>query len=95
MSDGISDVSEVLHEQGRTGIRGYCFYHGQDVERAVAGAGLTIAFGDLDDDKRKKTEIGHLVKDVLREAGFTVEWNGDPETRLNLPKIDWKRRRDA
>ena len=92
MSDGISDVSEVLHERGRTGTKGYCFYHGQDLERAVAGHGLTIAFGDLDDDKLKKTEVGHLVKDVLQESGFTVEWNGDSETRLNLPKIDWKRR---
>ena len=93
MSDGISDVSEELHERGRTGIKGYCFYHAQDLERAVAGEGLMIAFGDLDDDKRKKTEIGNLVKDVLQESGFTVEWNGDPETRLNLPQLDWKRRR--
>ena len=93
ISDGISDVTEVLHERGRTGTKGYCFYHGQDLERAVAGVGLMIAFGDLDDDKLKKTEVGHLVKDVLQESGFTVEWNGDPETRLNLPKLDWKRRR--
>lgn len=92
MSDGISDVSEVLGGQDRTGIKGYCFYHGQDTERAVEGGGLWIAFGDLHDDPLKKTEIGHLVKDVLQASGLTVEWNGDPETRLNLPKLDWKRR---
>jgi hypothetical protein len=33
------------------------------------------------------------VKDVLQQFGFAVEWNGDPESRLNLPGIDWKRRR--
>jgi hypothetical protein len=93
MSDGISEVSEVLHERGRKGIKGYCFYHGQDVERAMAGGGLTVAFGDLDDDKLKKTEIGYLVKDVLQEFGLTVDWNGDPETRLNIPALDWQRRR--
>jgi hypothetical protein len=93
MSDGIGDVSQVLHERGRKGIKGYCFYHGQDVERAVAGGGLMVAFGDLDDDKTKKAEIGRLVKDVLQESGLAVEWNGDPETRLNVPGLAWKRRR--
>jgi hypothetical protein len=51
-----------------------------------------IAFGDLDDDKNKKTEIGRSVKEMLESFGFTVEWNGDPETRLNIPGLDWKRR---
>jgi len=91
MSDGLSDVAEHLHER-YDGVKGYCFYHGQDVERAMKGAGLMIAFGDLDDDKTKKTEIGHLVREALQTAGFAVEWNGDPETRLNVPRIDWKRR---
>ena len=93
MSDGIEDVSGVLHERGRKEIKGYCFYHGQDVERAVAGGGLMIAFGDLDDDKTKKMEIGRLVKDALQNFGVAVEWNGDPETRLNTPGLAWKRRR--
>jgi hypothetical protein len=92
MSDGISDVSEALHERGRTGIKCYCFYHGQDVERAVAGGGLLIAFGDLDDDKSKKAKVGGLVRDVLEEFGFAIDWNGDTETRLNIPALDWKRR---
>jgi hypothetical protein len=93
MSDGMSVVSEALHERGREGIKGYCFYHGQDVERAVAGGGLMIAFGDLDGDKTKKTKVGQLVGEVLREFGFAVEWNGDPETRVSMPALDWKRRR--
>jgi hypothetical protein len=92
MSDGISDVAEVLHKRGHKNVQGYCFYHGQDLERAVAGAGLMLAFGDLDNDKSKKTEIGRSVKTVLENIGFTVEWNGDPETRLSVPALDWKRR---
>ena len=79
MSDGISDVSEVLHKRGKKGIVGYCFYHGQDLERAVAGQGLMLAFGDLDDDKTRKAEIGRCVKEVLESHGFTVQWNSDPE----------------
>ena len=92
MSDGTSDVSEVLHERGRGGINGYCFYHGQDLERAVAGVGLWIAFGDLNAESAKKTEIGQIIRQVLEGHGFAVEWNGDPETRLSIPKFDWKRR---
>lgn len=92
MSDGIGDVSEVLHERGQKGVKGYCFYHGQDVERAVAGEGLMLAFGALDDDKARKMEMGQMVKDILESFGFTVEWNGDAETRLSLPNLDWKRR---
>jgi hypothetical protein len=86
-------IIALRNERGRTGIKGYCFYHGQAMERAVAGGGLMVAFGDLDADKLKKTEIGHLVKEVLQESGLAVEWNGDPETKLNLSDFDWKRRR--
>ncbi len=93
MSDGLGDVGQAVDERGRSHVKGYCFYHGQDVERAVAGGGLMLAFGDLDDDKAKKTEIGKLVKETLESSRFTVEWNGNPETRLSIPGFDWKRRR--
>ncbi|MFL5341453.1 MAG: DUF6891 domain-containing protein [Gemmataceae bacterium] len=92
-SDGLDHVSEALRERGKKGVKGYCFYHGQDVERAVAGGGLFVAFGDLGEDKTKKTEIGHLVKAVLQACELAVEWNGDPEMRLSMPGLAWKRRR--
>jgi hypothetical protein len=91
MSDGRSDVADVLQQRGRKKFRGYCFYHGQDLERAVAGEGLWLAF-DLDNDGGKKAEVGRAVKAALEKHGFAVEWNGDPETRLRVPGIDWKRR---
>ena len=93
MSDGLGDVGEILHERGRENVRGYCFYHGQDLERAVAGTGLMLAFGDLDNDPTQKTEMGKAVKDLLESNGFLVEWSGDPESRLNIPEFDWKRRK--
>lgn len=93
LSDGINDVDEILRRRGQKGIRGYCFYHGQDVELALLGDGLMLAFGDLDDDKSKTVEVGELVRDVLERFGFAVEWNGNPETRLSIPALDWKRRR--
>lgn len=92
MSDGISDVSEALHQRGREGVQGYCFYHGQDLERAVEGEGIMLAFGSLDDDKAHKLEVGQKIREILEGCGFTVQWNGEAETRLNLPGLDWKRR---
>ena len=92
MSDGLSDVGDELHERGRDGIKGYCFYHGQDLERAVNGNGLSLAFGDLNDNKVAKAEIGTIVREVMESNGFGVEWNGDPKTRIDLPNVNWQRR---
>jgi Domain of unknown function (DUF6891) len=92
MSDGLDDVGDVLRERGRSGVIGYCFYHGQDVERAVGGGGLFIAFGDLDSDKSQKAEVGAAVREILQQHLFRVEWDGDSETRLEIPDLDWKRR---
>ncbi len=95
MSDGLDDVDEVFEERGRSHVKGYCFYHWQDVEAAIAGGGLWIAFGGLNEDSMQKMTVGNLVKDVLETHGFVVEWNGDPETRLYIPNFDWKRRRSS
>jgi sorbitol-specific phosphotransferase system component IIA len=92
MSDGLDDVAEVRAEGESEGIRGYCFYHGQDLERAVGGKGLMLAFGSFDDEAARKIAVGQTVQAALREVGLVVEWNGEPETRLHLPLIDWKRR---
>jgi hypothetical protein len=92
MSDGLSDVDAQLASRDRSAIRGYCFYHGQDLECAMADGGLRLAFGDLDDDPEQKLAIGRIVEAAFRKGGFEVDWNGDPQTRIYLPKIEWKRR---
>ena len=92
MSDGHSDVGEVLHQRNRQDTKGYCFYHGQDLERAVNGEGLMLAFGDLDDIPAQKIAVGNIVKEILESQGFKVSWSGDSEKRMFIPEIDWKRR---
>lgn len=95
MSDGLDEVSEVLAQRGRRGVVGYCFYHGQDLERALDGQGLSIAFGALADETALKTAVGERICALLRHHGFSVEWDGDPERRIALPRFDWKRRFDG
>ena len=92
MSDGRTEVAEALHRRGRENVQGDCFYHGQDLERAVAGEALMRAFGSLDDDRIHKLAVGQRVREILEGGGFNVQWNGDSEQRLNLPGLDWKRR---
>jgi hypothetical protein len=92
MSDGVTEVAEVLEERDTSDVRGYCFYHWQDVEGAMKGEELLIAFCDIDsDDKVEKALVGRTIKDVFERFGLNVKWNGDPETRLGV-EIDWKRR---
>ena len=75
------------------GSRGFCFYHEQDVERAVRGVGLMMAFGDVEGDADEKAAaIGREVKQAVERAGLSVPWPGDAGTRLAIPQLDWKRR---
>jgi hypothetical protein len=92
ISDGISDVAEVLAESDRDKVKGYCFYHEQDVERAINAHGLSLAYGDIEDTAEGKRAVGELVKAELERQGFVVEWDGDPEVRIDLPRIVWQRR---
>lgn len=92
MSDGYAEVSEVCAQAPAGHYHGYCFYHGQDVERAVDGAGLTIAFGDLQDRDAAGLEVGRAVAAALSAGGFDVVWDGSMKTRIDLPNLDWQRR---
>lgn len=92
MSDGREDVGREWQARGRAGVKGYCFYHGQDVERAVEGEGLRLAFGDLQAMAEQKKAVGEEIKACLERHGLKVDWDGNPERRLGVPKLDWKRR---
>lgn len=92
MSDGHEDAFEALSSQSGRGYIGYCFYHGQDLERAVDGGGLMIAFDHVDGDVAGKLGIGIALKEELERVGFKLDWDGTEDKRINIPNIDWKRR---
>ena len=92
MSDGYPEVAEVVASAPANHYRGYCFYHGQDVEGALAGHGLALAFGALDDDPQRGIAVGNAVVEALSEAGFDVAWDGSISTRISIPKFSWQRR---
>jgi hypothetical protein len=95
-SDGYDDVQQCYAERSdRDTVIGYCFYHGQDLDRAEHGQGLYLAFGPIEAQKEamEGPRIGAMIADELTCAGFAVTWDGTFAQRIFVPAIDWKRRR--
>lgn len=92
MSDGHEDANEALSNQPENAYFGYCFYHGQDLERAVNGEGLMLAYDHVEGDVPGKSLVGLVIKEELEIAGFSLEWDGTSNKRINIPQMDWKRR---
>ncbi len=60
MSDGHDDSNEALGNYPKEKFFGYCFYHGQDLERAVSGAGLMLAYDHIDGDVPDKIKVAEV-----------------------------------
>jgi len=91
-SDGLDDVGRIHAQKPYGTYRGYCFYHGQDVARVVRGEELFLAYGDMQDTREGKAEVARLITKVLADHGLAVDWDGDVNHKLSLPKIKWQRR---
>lgn len=93
-SDGLSDVSELYHQAGgeQSGIEGWCFYHGQDLESVMESGDLLLAFGHVSGEDELAEEIGRRIMRAFEAAGFGVEWDGSVKTRLKVVGILWQRR---
>lgn len=94
-SEGFDDVGEVYSQHpDKESILGYCFYHGQDLQRAISGGGLFFAFGPVDpaDEQTIGIKVGTVVRAALEQAGLSVDWDGTFEKRLSVPKLDWQKR---
>jgi Domain of unknown function (DUF6891) len=94
-SDGYEDFRAALKKHPkRATVIGYCFYHSQDVEHAVQGEGLYLAFGPAraKEEETKGSEIGRVVRDELERAGLKVEWDGTFNTRMYVPQFVWQKR---
>lgn len=92
LSEGFSEVAEAIHQAPDDHYHGFCFYHGQDVERAVEGETLLIAFGAVADDPAQSLRVGRRLCAVLKAAGFKVVWNETVERRVEIHHFKWQRR---
>src|SRR5262249_10537187 len=74
-SDGVELVTEAYEDaeaEGEAGIVGYCFYHGQDLDRVMKSGDLWLASGDFLGDDERRVEIGRRIQRALQDAGFAV-----------------------
>ena len=94
ISSGWECVAEERAHRPRA--KGAVFYHGQDLERAVEGGGLYLAFGALGASSSSRAddavEIGRHVCAALAKRGVATEWDGTSAKRIRIPPFEWRRR---
>lgn len=89
-----SDAGELYGQiRGDGRWRGYCFYHSQDLVRAVTGGTLMLRYSAAADQPTddQNRAIGQAVMEALQQLGLKPKWNGDPNTTISLP-LTWQRR---
>lgn len=86
---GFAEISDQVPE-GHT-PRGFTFCHRQDVDRALHGEGVYLAFGSFADDTAPE-EIAVEVVRTLTRHGFEPKWNGELGKRIFVP-MTWRVRR--
>lgn len=79
-------------EEAGLAVRGYAFFHTQDTEDAIAGAGLHLSYGAVAEGPAAVEAIGHAVVDALEAAGLAPNWDGEWTRRISVP-LEWRRRR--
>ncbi len=94
-SDGEYEVVEVERSlrENQLASDGYCFYHEQDLSRAISleNPSLYIAFQKVDNSNDNVTlDVGKKVVKVLKEKGFEVEWNETPTSKILIPNFKWE-----
>jgi hypothetical protein len=92
-SDAWDDVNELAARRRAKGEapRGGCFYHEQDLERAVRGEGLMLGFGSYGGEA-DAVPLGRRIVQVLQEHGVPAEWDEDPKQRILIAPFEWFRR---
>ncbi len=93
-SDGESDCSEIIDELKELGInaKGYCYYHTQDLERAIGEEKmLFIGFDSYNRNDELAKEVAEKIISVLTDNGFSTKWNGSIDTRIEILNINWKK----
>lgn len=95
-SDGEAEVVEVEIELRENDVQsdGYCFYHQQDLERALdpETPNLMIAFQKINNSNDEVTiGVGKLVAEVLRRHGLEVAWDETVNRKIELRGFAWQK----
>ncbi len=94
-SDGESDCMDtilLLEKQGIHAI-GFCYYHRQDLGRAVdpASSNLFLGFDSTSQNDTEALAVAAKIIAVLRAKGFTISWPGTVDQRIEINYIQWQK----
>jgi len=93
LDDGFDEVGEVFRFMKENDIprKGYCFYHQQDIERAMDESirCLYLAFHSMNGDKQVAFEVGKRIVELLVENGFDVTWDESIDSRIMINDFWW------
>ena len=96
-SDGEYEVVDVERKLRKKKIKsdGYCFYHEQDLSRAIEklseNPSLYIAFQKVDNSNDEVTiKVGNKVVEILKKNNFEVEWDGTANTKILIQNFRWQ-----
>ncbi len=84
--DAADDTNELFWQRGGTdaGLKGFCFYSGDDMKRAKRTSDLSIGFWGPPDSAAME-QIGQAIVDAFASVGLPAEWDGTERMR---PSID-------
>ncbi|WP_405570884.1 DUF6891 domain-containing protein [Winogradskyella sp. Asnod2-B02-A] len=92
--DGEGDCAEIIEELSNNGIKvlGYCYYHTQDLERAIGDEqNLFIGYDSYNHNDELAMDVANKIVKTLESNGFNVNWNGSLETRIQITDINWQK----
>ena len=92
-SDAIFDGQDVWLDLEDEGVKpiGYCYYHGQDLERVIETGELNIGFhGEKEKNDKEAILIGHQVVEALKNQGFSVSWDESAKKRILIEDFNWQ-----
>lgn len=86
-------LSEIMGdiEEKKLTPKGFVFFHKQDTEhweerkkRKPDDAWLHVRFGSIEEGDEADKAIGEIVAKEFREAGWDVDWDGDPRKTITV-----------
>lgn len=94
-SEGRSDCLEVIDMLKEKGIMvtGYCFYHVQDLQRAISpdSGNLFLGFDSIEENDEAAVATGNKIEQVLKKHGFEINWPGTVTQRIEIANINWQK----
>lgn len=93
--DGEGDCMDTIEKLNELGIKatGYCYYHSQDLGRAVDEEirNLYLGFDSPAQNDQEALLVAGKIVSALRENNFDVHWSGTVDQRIEIRNINWQK----